>query len=71
MDHLLPTYPTNPDSGLTEDAFENRQIREIDFEKEPLKIGQFNAVDWFRDGSLYLLDSPGVSGTLICILMLP
>ena len=36
-------------------------MREIDFtaEGDGLKIGKFNAVDFFGDGSFYLLDTPG------------
>ncbi len=33
-------------------------MREIDFQ-EPLTIGSFSAVDFFGDGSFYLLNSPG------------
>lgn len=39
---------------------EGRHIDEIDF-SNALMIGQFRAVDYFGDGSLYVLDVPGVS----------
>lgn len=35
-------------------------MREIDFAGGP-EIGGFRAMDFFGDGSFYLLDSPGVS----------
>lgn len=36
----------------------NRELREVRFDTD-VKIGQFPAFDYFGDGSLYLLDSPG------------
>lgn len=36
-----------------------RNLIEIDFTKTPLEIGPFAAYDFFGDGSLYLLDTPG------------
>jgi len=64
----LPGYPENQQSPLRSEDFENRPVREIDFEKEGggLKIGRFNALDFFGDGSFYLLDTPGHSVGHIC-----
>ncbi|KAJ5672046.1 hypothetical protein N7507_001173 [Penicillium longicatenatum] len=57
---MLPGAPANPDSPLSEADFKGRNLREITFEgPQSLKIGQFNAFDYFSDGSFYLLDSPG------------
>jgi hypothetical protein len=36
-------------------------LRKIDFSSTTLAIGGFAAVDFFGDGSFYLLDVPGVS----------
>lgn len=38
-----------------------RNVREIDFSKDKLSLnyGPFRAVDFFGDGSFYLLDTPG------------
>jgi hypothetical protein len=36
-----------------------RDIREISFEDNALTIGGFAALDYFGDGSFYLLDTPG------------
>jgi len=60
-DAHMPGYPQNPDSTLMQTDFEGRRVREIDFGKEGkgLKIGRFNALDYFGDGSFYLLDTPG------------
>jgi len=64
----LPGYPKNEKSSLMETDFEGREVRSIDFEKEGagLKIGRFNAMDYFGDGSFYLLDTPGHSIGHIC-----
>ncbi|KAF4978727.1 hypothetical protein FZEAL_4947 [Fusarium zealandicum] len=58
---LLPGYPTNPQGLILEKDYEGRDLHEIDFENHPdsIKIGGFQAVDYFQDGSFYLLNSPG------------
>lgn len=59
-DNVLPGYPANPESSFLEKDYEGRELREISFEAEgTVKIGQFSALDYFRDGSFYLLDAPG------------
>lgn len=55
---LLPGYPENPESPVLATDFENRSLVEIKFD-DGLTIGGFPAHDYFGDGSLYLLDSPG------------
>ena len=51
-----------------ETDYEGRNVREIDFGREgkSLKIGRFNAFDYFDDGSFYLLDTPGHSIGHVC-----
>ncbi|KAL2355243.1 beta-lactamase-like protein [Cryomyces antarcticus] len=58
---FVPAYPKNKDSPLLERDWEGRNLREVSFEEEGngLKIGRFDAMDFFGDGSFYLLDSPG------------
>ncbi|KAJ5638499.1 hypothetical protein N7528_000889 [Penicillium herquei] len=57
---MLPAAPTDPDSPLSEDSFQGRNTSEIAFQgPNHLKIGRFDALDYFGDGSFYLLDSPG------------
>ncbi|KAI9820183.1 MAG: hypothetical protein M1827_005805 [Pycnora praestabilis] len=58
---LLPGYPKNQEASIKESDYADRTLREIDFSKEGkgLKIGCFRAMDYFGDGSFYLLDSPG------------
>lgn len=64
----LPGYPANKESPLLQHDFEDRDVREVDIVKEgaDLKIGRFNAYDYFGDGSFYLLDTPGHSVGHIC-----
>ncbi|KAK6073158.1 metallo-beta-lactamase superfamily protein [Seiridium cupressi] len=58
---ILPGYPKNPKSQVLESDYEGRNLREINFDDESqgLTIGGFRAVDFFNDGSFYLLESPG------------
>lgn len=67
-DAHLPGYPKRQEATLLETDYEGRNVREIDFSKEGngLKIGRFNAYDYFGDGSFYLLDTPGHSVGHIC-----
>lgn len=52
----LPGYPPNSDSALNNVDFEGRKCVEIEYE---MQIGPFPAHDFYGDGSLYLLDTPG------------
>lgn len=54
----MPGYPANPESPLREQDLQGRDIREIEFTGD-LKTGPFQAVDFFGDGSFYLLNTPG------------
>jgi len=57
---LLPGYPANEHSAIQQSDYEGRELIQVNFEEEGgLKIGQFNALDYFGDGSFYLLDAPG------------
>ncbi|CAE7160899.1 unnamed protein product [Rhizoctonia solani] len=56
---MLPGYPTNPESPILESAYKDRQLIEISFDNSPEHIGGFRALDYFGDGSFYLVDSPG------------
>ncbi|KAF7299514.1 Metallo-beta-lactamase superfamily protein [Mycena indigotica] len=55
----VSTYPTNPNATLQESDFAGRNITPIDFSKSSLEINDLRAVDYFGDGSFYLLDTPG------------
>ncbi|CAK7230983.1 hypothetical protein SEUCBS140593_007772 [Sporothrix eucalyptigena] len=43
---------------LLESDWKGRNLVELEF-NSGLKIGQFRAIDYFHDGSFYLLDAPG------------
>jgi hypothetical protein len=45
-------------------GYRGRAVEEIGFEKPDLIISGLPAVDFFGDGSFYLLDTPGVSSRL-------
>ncbi|CRG84048.1 hypothetical protein PISL3812_01389 [Talaromyces islandicus] len=64
---FLPGYPTDPTGLILESDYTGRQLREINFETG-LRIGQFRAMDFFSDGSFYLLDSPGHAVGHMCAL---
>ncbi|KAL4803594.1 metallo-beta-lactamase superfamily protein [Aspergillus unguis] len=55
----FPGYPTNPDARIADDAFHGRELVELDFSAAPLEIGGFPALDYFGDGSFYLLYTKG------------
>jgi hypothetical protein len=58
--HTYPGFPNNPDSVVCQDALEGRDLVELEF-GDTLEIGGFKAVDFFGDGSFYLLQASGHS----------
>ncbi|KAK3301788.1 beta-lactamase-like protein [Chaetomium strumarium] len=64
---FLPGYPANPQGVILESDYVGRPLREIDF-TNGLRIGEFQAFDFFGDGSFYLLDAPGHAIGHICAL---
>lgn len=62
----FPAYPENPDSNLDAADFKDRKCVEIPC--TDLHIGPFPATDFYGDGSLYLLDTPGHWPGHICAL---
>jgi glyoxylase-like metal-dependent hydrolase (beta-lactamase superfamily II) len=57
-ENFTPGYPKNQHAPIRESDYQGRELREIKFDQR-LKIGRFEAFDYFGDGSFYLLDSPG------------
>ncbi|KAL2842651.1 beta-lactamase-like protein [Aspergillus pseudodeflectus] len=61
--HYTPAYPSNRTSTLFESDWENHSLHELSFDESEtetlLQIGPFNAIDYFGDGSFYILDAPG------------
>lgn len=56
-----PGYPTKQDGVVLDADNEGRTVQEIDFTAQPLRVGDFDAFDYFGDGSFYLLNAPGHS----------
>ncbi|KAH8834701.1 beta-lactamase-like protein [Flagelloscypha sp. PMI_526] len=50
---------SNPNGTLLATDFANRTVTELDFTGSTTKIGGFAAFDYFKDGSLYILEVPG------------
>lgn len=69
-DRFVPGWPTNEDCPVDEGAYKDRNLREIDFttEGKGLKLGQYEAFDFYGDGSFYLVNSPGHATGHICSL---
>jgi glyoxylase-like metal-dependent hydrolase (beta-lactamase superfamily II) len=66
-----PGYPTEPNAINLNSDIQGRRVREISFEKTEtgaVTIGSFEALDFFGDGSFYLLNGPGHSIGHICAL---
>lgn len=64
----LPGDQTDPFETILESDYAGRELQEIDFNNDDraCSVGGFRALDWFRDGSFYLLDSPGHTVGHIC-----
>ncbi|KAH9173064.1 hypothetical protein EDB89DRAFT_1885486 [Lactarius sanguifluus] len=56
-----PGQPLGPNAETLHEAFEGREVIELDFgsSASTLKIAGLRAIDWFNDGSFYLLEAPG------------
>lgn len=63
-----PGYPSNPDAAVLDSDARGREIREISFDGIGLRIGRFEAFDFFGDGSFYLLNAPGHAVGHLCAL---
>ncbi|KAI4595365.1 hypothetical protein KJ359_007040 [Pestalotiopsis sp. 9143b] len=55
---ILPPYPENKDSQFHENMLKGKTLREVAFDGS-LKFHGFDALDYFGDGSFYLIDTPG------------
>jgi glyoxylase-like metal-dependent hydrolase (beta-lactamase superfamily II) len=57
-ENFPPGYPTKEEAPVFESAFEGRRVREVDFSGS-LMVAGYKASDYFGDGSLYILNTPG------------
>lgn len=64
---FTPGYPANQDSPILESDYKDRKLQEVSFDAS-LTIGGYKAIDYFGDGSFYLLDSPGHTIGHMCAL---
>jgi glyoxylase-like metal-dependent hydrolase (beta-lactamase superfamily II) len=68
----LPGWPVDPEAvDTTSDLYEGRETIELGFSPEDpktLQIGEFQAQDWFGDGSFYILNTPGHTTGHLCAL---
>lgn len=64
----MPGYPQRSDAPISESAYEGRNLREISFTNSKLVLGRCNALDFFDDGSFFLLDTPGHAIGHMCAL---
>lgn len=55
----MPGYPTDPHAHLLDSDTAGRQVEEVEPPDSGLRMGGFLAVDYFGDGSFYILDEPG------------
>ncbi|KAK7022881.1 hypothetical protein VNI00_016868 [Paramarasmius palmivorus] len=53
------SYPTVPDALLLDSDFAGREIRELSFANAPFTLSGRPVLDFFGDGSFYLIDVPG------------
>ncbi|KAF8068092.1 beta-lactamase-like protein [Lyophyllum atratum] len=61
-------YPANPNGSLLESDFSGRKVTDLLFDGTTLSFGGLRAVDFFGDGSLYLIDVPGhISGHIAAL----
>lgn len=66
-EHIFPGYPENPTAAFLQKDVEGREVQELDFARSPpLKLGRFDAIDYFGDGSFYLVDAPGHAVGHVC-----
>ncbi|KAJ7646950.1 beta-lactamase-like protein [Roridomyces roridus] len=56
---VVSTYPENPNATLLASDFAGHNVTELDFTHSKLVFSGLTAIDYFRDGSFYLLDTPG------------
>ncbi|KAH7007292.1 hypothetical protein EDB80DRAFT_751932 [Ilyonectria destructans] len=58
-DIFMPGCPANEGSPVLESDFAGREVKELAFAESGPKIGNFSTIDYFGDGSFYVLDGPG------------
>lgn len=57
--NFLPGYPSDRNSMICGDGLDDQRVQELGFSESSLSIASMPAIDWFGDGSFYLLSTPG------------
>ncbi len=57
----MPGWPLNPNAEFKEEDIRGHEVIEISKSDFNIDVGGMKGHDYFRDGSFYLLDAPGVS----------
>jgi glyoxylase-like metal-dependent hydrolase (beta-lactamase superfamily II) len=64
---FVPGYPVNEQCPVLDSDYTGRKLRELSFTADnSVKIGRFDAIDYFGDGSFYVLDAPGHTVGHLC-----
>jgi glyoxylase-like metal-dependent hydrolase (beta-lactamase superfamily II) len=58
-EQFLPGYPEVEASPFFSQALQGRAVEEVDFSRSDQTVAGFAATDYFGDGSLYILNTPG------------
>ncbi|KAJ6591480.1 beta-lactamase-like protein [Mycena vulgaris] len=53
------TFPESPNAALQASDLAGHNVTELNFAGSRLTFSGLKAIDWFNDGSFYLLDTPG------------
>jgi len=63
-----PGYPEKSDSEANSSAWQGRRLVEVDFANDvrKTKVGRYRAIDYFEDGSFYLLQTSGHTVDHMC-----
>ncbi|KAK6530361.1 hypothetical protein TWF694_003717 [Orbilia ellipsospora] len=56
---FAPGYPENSAAPFKSTEWHGRKVTELNFEDSTIIIGEMRAIDFFNDGSFYILDAPG------------
>ncbi|KAI0401807.1 hypothetical protein F4802DRAFT_600652 [Xylaria palmicola] len=56
---VFPGYPARPAAHFAAADVAGREVEEMDFDCSFFRIGGLTAIDYFADGSFYLLGAPG------------
>jgi len=65
----MPGWPVVPNAEFKESDISGREVVSLSTDSFNLTIGGFKAIDYFGDGSFYILDAPGVCPYTVLVLL--